>query len=55
MIKSLAKGAEHAPKIGKVELLGHDGKLAWKQDGKALTITLPREKPCAHAFVLKIR
>jgi alpha-L-fucosidase len=53
-IKSLAAGAEHAPKIGSVELLGHHGKLAWTQDAAALNIALPPEKPCAHAWVFKI-
>jgi alpha-L-fucosidase len=41
-------------KIGQVTLLGHDGKLDWKQDETVLTVTMPPQPPCEHAFTLKI-
>ena len=40
--------------IRQVELLGHDGTLAYTRDGQALYVTLPETKPCEHAYVLKI-
>ena len=54
-IHTLAEGAKDAPAtIRHIELLGHPAKLSWKRDKKALTITLPREKPCPHASVFKL-
>jgi alpha-L-fucosidase len=37
-----------------VELLGRKEKLAFKRDATGLVVTLPAQKPCEHAFVLKI-
>jgi alpha-L-fucosidase len=42
------------PKIFNVELLGHDGKLQWTQDGQGLTIVWPERKPCEYAVTLKM-
>jgi len=50
IVKSLAKGAAV---VGRVSLLGHDGKLEWKQTARGLELRLPEERPCEHAFVLK--
>ncbi len=41
-------------KIHNVALLGHKGKLQWKQDGAALKVQMPAEKPSDYAVVLKI-
>jgi len=41
-------------KIGSVSLLGHDGPLNWTHNEQALTIALPDQQPCEHAFVVKI-
>ena len=38
----------------KVTLLGHEGLLNWSQSQEALEIILPEEKPCSHAFAVKI-
>jgi alpha-L-fucosidase len=51
MVRSLAK---EAAIVGSVSLLGHDGKLDWKQTARGLEVKLPEQKPCEHAFVLKI-
>jgi alpha-L-fucosidase len=54
-IESLAQEGKALPaKLGQVELLGSPARLQWKQDSGALAVTLPKEKPCRHAFVLKI-
>ena len=51
MVRSLAIAAG---KIGEVSLLGHSGKLDWRQGTSGLEVTLPEKKPCAVACVLKI-
>ncbi len=54
-IKSLAEGASHAPgEVTGVELLGSKAKLAWARNSQGLTIEMPTQKPCDHAFVFKI-
>ncbi len=40
--------------IAKVELLGYNRPLKWKQDEDGLIVQFPRNKPCKNAFVLKI-
>ena len=42
-----AKGAS-------VELLGHDGDLKFTVDRKRLTIRVPEEAPCEHAYAFKL-
>jgi alpha-L-fucosidase len=41
--------------IADVQLLGHPGKLDWQHNTDVLTIQLPDQPPCQHAFVFKIR
>jgi alpha-L-fucosidase len=41
--------------IADVQLLGHPGKLTWQRHTDGLTIQLPGQPPCQHAFVFKIR
>jgi len=54
-IETLAEGGEHDPgKIRRIELIGNAASLSWKRDRKALTIRLPHERPCRHAYVFKI-
>jgi alpha-L-fucosidase len=54
-IKTLKNGVEiPGGKIAKVWLLGSDAPVGWAQDARGLTISLPGQKPCDHAFVLKI-
>jgi alpha-L-fucosidase len=54
-ITSVAKGSEfYDGEIDKVSLLGHDGKLKWKQTKKGLEVSLPSNKPCDFAYSLKI-
>lgn len=54
-VKSLAKPPEQkSNKIKSVKLLGHKGCLKWTRNENELTVTLPKKKPCKHAYVLKI-
>jgi alpha-L-fucosidase len=41
--------------IADVQLLGNPGKLAWRRNAEGLTIQMPDQPPCQHAFVFKIR
>ncbi|GAJ00451.1 unnamed protein product, partial [marine sediment metagenome] len=55
MVKTMAKGSEYFDgKIRKVEMLGTEGKIQWEQTDKGLQVELPSEKPCEHAFTLKL-
>ena len=40
--------------IAQVELLGCKAPLNWTQDADGLHVDMPSEKPCEHAFSLKI-
>jgi alpha-L-fucosidase len=40
--------------IGSVELIGSQEKLKWSRTSRGLKVKLPEEKPCDHAFVLKV-
>jgi alpha-L-fucosidase len=53
VIKSLAAGGNR-PHVKDVSLLGHDGRLGWKQTAQGLEVTLPAVRPCDHAFALRI-
>ena len=46
--------AAPAGKIESVSLLGCAAPLRWSQQADGLAVTLPAEKPCQHAYVLKI-
>jgi alpha-L-fucosidase len=46
--------AEAAGKVTGVTLLGFSGDLKWSQTADGLIVTLPKEKPCEHAFAMKI-
>ena len=51
VIRSLAAPAGE---VATVSLLGHRGKLDWRQTARGLVVELPAEKPCDHAVVFKI-
>jgi alpha-L-fucosidase len=55
-IRSLAQSSQGSPrKTASVTLLGHRARLQWTQAENGLTVRLPAEPPCAHAYVLKIQ
>ncbi len=55
VVRSLAKPAgENVNNITAVSLLGHDGKIAWKQTAEGLIVTLPEKKVSEYTTGLKI-
>lgn len=55
-IESLKMGTALAVgDIKEVRLLGHEGNLEFTRDANALTIKLPAQPPCEHAFAFAIR
>jgi alpha-L-fucosidase len=40
--------------IAEIHFLGHQGKLTWQRNSDGLSIELPDQPPCEHAFVFKI-
>jgi alpha-L-fucosidase len=54
-IKSLAAGTALTEReIKSVELLGSKAKLKWTRNAGGLIVELPAQKPCNHAFALRI-
>lgn len=53
-VKSLRRQGALQEKIRKITMLGDGRELAFVQDEAALTVTLPEEKPCSTAWVLKL-
>jgi len=56
VIKSLRQGSpHHSAEINDVSLLGSDAMINWTRTADGLEITLPKEKPCDHAFAFRIQ
>jgi len=54
-VRTLAAGAPGiAGEIKRVQLLGHPGDVPFRRTADGLVVTLPADKPCDHAYVLKI-
>ncbi len=54
-IKSLAKQSRLLDNpIKKISLLGNDKDLVWNQKDENLNVSMPEQKPCEHAYTLKI-
>ena len=53
-LASFATGTPIAGEIERVELLGHGAPLPFKRDRAGLTIAFPPQRPCDHAYTLKI-
>jgi alpha-L-fucosidase len=54
-IKSLASGtALYQDTIEKVELLGANEAVEWTHNEQGLMMTLPQQRPCAHAYTFRI-
>jgi len=43
-----------AEAIANIAMLGCDEQLTWSQDENGLTIQMPSEKPCEHAYSFRI-
>lgn len=48
------EGPVAADEIADVTMLGAEGSLSWSQSASGLTVQLPAERPCDHAYVLSI-
>ena len=55
LITTMKSGNEYKASIKKVEMLGHDGKLAWSQTDQGLEIEFPQTLPCEFAFTFRIQ
>ena len=53
-IRSLAAGGRLAEQIAAVSMLGSEESLSWSRDENGLTVQMPAERPCDHAYVIKI-
>jgi alpha-L-fucosidase len=53
-IRSLAPGGHLSEEIGSVSMLGSQAPLSWSRNEQGLTVQMPGDRPCEHAFVLKI-
>jgi alpha-L-fucosidase len=51
-IRSLSKDKSQ---VKRVRLLGHRGKLVWKQTAEGLDVSLPDKAPCEYAVTLEIQ
>ncbi|WP_197525536.1 alpha-L-fucosidase [Pseudobythopirellula maris] len=40
--------------VDSVELLGHEGDLQWRQTQQALEVSMPQNRPCEHAYTLRV-
>jgi len=54
VIKSFGKSGNLIHSIKKVYLLGSNAALKWNWNDSDLTVEMPAERPCDHAFTLKI-
>lgn len=54
VVRSLARKSDAPGAIKKVSLLGHKGKLDWKQTGEGLVVQLPSDRPSKYTCGLKI-
>jgi alpha-L-fucosidase len=56
VIKSMASGSDvRAEQISEITLLGRPERLDWSQDEEGMHVVLPTDRPCDHAFALKLR
>lgn len=55
VVRTLAANAPGiVGRVRRVELLGSKGPLQWQQTAQGLEVSLPPDRPCDHAWVLKI-
>jgi len=54
VMQYLAPGNVRINRIASVSMLGYEGSLSWEQHPDGLMVDMPDEKPCDHAYALKI-
>jgi alpha-L-fucosidase len=56
VIKSLSSASSiKSEQIERINLLGHEGTLSWRQDEKGLKIEMPGIQPCEYAWCFRIQ
>jgi alpha-L-fucosidase len=53
-IRSLSTGGRLAERVAEVSMLGSKSPLPWSRHEGGLTVQMPAERPCDHAYVIKI-
>ena len=54
-VRALGTASPQSPgKVVNAELLGHQGRVTWHQEGSGLRVQLPAEKPSDYAVTLKV-
>jgi alpha-L-fucosidase len=53
-VRALGRRATPNMIIAAARMLGSSDEVTWRQTDDALTLSVPREKPCRHAFVYRI-
>jgi alpha-L-fucosidase len=54
LVKALGEQAVPDQEISGVSMLGSKHSIRWRQSADGLTLSVPPEKPCRHAFVYRI-
>jgi alpha-L-fucosidase len=54
LVRTLDKKAAAPKAIAAVRMLGSKEAITWRQTDEGLALSLPRQKPCRHAFVYRI-
>ena len=55
VLPNLTEMNQRISAITAVELVGHNEPIQWENHGDGLHVTFPKNKPCDHAYALKIR
>jgi alpha-L-fucosidase len=54
LVKALGNQGISGKTISTVRMLGSRDIIKWRQSKEGLALSVPREKPCRHAFVYRI-
>jgi len=50
----LIREPKNGQKVAGVSMLGVKDEIKWSQGDEGLTLSVPKDKPCKHAYVYKI-
>ena len=54
VVKAFGKTGAAVQKVAGVSMLGVKDEIKWSQSDEGLTLSVPKDKPCKHAYVYKI-